>query len=288
MIELYCNNCGENTHLFRDCPEPITSFGVVCIHYNDDPNVKGKNNRTKYINNNLKYLMIRRRNSFTYIEFIRAKYDLLKPDYIQKLFENMTMFERESIMKNKFNYLWNNLWLIKKNQMTRQKNKSDFYKGIIKFNILKNGYINHETCKDHTLKKFINNCKQNYKHPEWFFPKGRRNQYESNINCAKREFMEETNIKYEDFSILHNHKKYTETHIGSNNINYRTILHVAKYNYEYLPDINLSHKNKHQSEEIGDIKWLSYNDVMKMFRDYEVDKVNTIKKIHKQIIKEYL
>ena len=33
-----------------------------------------------------------------------------------------------------------------------------------------------------------------YESPEWGFPKGRRNMHESDLDCAKREFEEETGI----------------------------------------------------------------------------------------------
>ena len=203
MYNPYCNNCGKTDHTFKNCPDPITSYGLICMNFNEHNMTTTKNisrkDVLKEIDDNIKYLMIMRRNSFTYIEFMRAKYDLLEPDYIQTLFDHMTMYERELVMKNKFNYLWNTLWNIKKNGMTNPKNKSDFYKGIIKFNILQNGFYNEKDGKFYSMKYFVENSKKHYKYPEWYFPKGRKNQFESNINCAKREFIEETDIRYNDF-----------------------------------------------------------------------------------------
>jgi 8-oxo-dGTP pyrophosphatase MutT (NUDIX family) len=40
----------------------------------------------------------------------------------------------------------------------------------------------------------LNNLNINYEHPEWEFPKGRKNKDESDIECALREFEEETGI----------------------------------------------------------------------------------------------
>lgn len=284
MNTIYCNNCGKETHTFKNCPEPITSYGLVCFHLNKKYNIKGKKNNLKYINDNIKYLMIRKRNSFAYIEFMRAKYDLLEPEYIQNLFNHMTIYERELITRNKFNYLWNNLWCIKKNGMTNPKNKSDFYKGIIKFNILLNGYVCETDGEFYSTDKFVKNCNKHYKYPEWYFPKGRRNQYESNINCAKREFIEETNMKYNDFDILHNLEKYEEIHTGTNNVEYRTIFYPARYYHEYRPEFVSRNKNKFQKQEIGDVKWLSLKELLEMFRDYEVEKIAMIRKFHKQMI----
>ena len=54
-----CNNCGKFGHLFRHCKNPIVSFGCVLFR----------------INNNVReYLMICRKDTLGYIDFIREKY----------------------------------------------------------------------------------------------------------------------------------------------------------------------------------------------------------------------
>ena len=281
---MYCNNCCANTHIFKNCPDPITSYGLVCVHLNRKQNIKGRKNQLKYIDDNIRYLMIRKRNSFTYIEFMRAKYDLLEPEYIQKLFNHMTLYERELIMKNKFNFLWNNLWCIKKNGMTNPKNKSDFYKGIIKYNILQNGYHCSTDGQFYSTATFVKNCNKDYKFPEWYFPKGRKNQYESNVNCAKREFMEETNIRYNDFDVIHDLEKADELHKGTNGVTYKTVFYPAKYHHDYVPQYNPKNRNKFQKQEVGDVKWLTLKESLLMFRDYEQTKINMIKKMHKKLV----
>lgn len=283
---MYCNNCNLDTHTFKNCPDPIMSYGIICYYFDEKTIKKKSKNIKKFISENIKYLMIRRRNSFTYIEFLRAKYKLLEPQYIQILFNHMTLYEREIIMKNKFNFLWNRLWLIKKNEMTNSKNKSDFYKGIIKFNILQKGFINNTDNKIYSTKYFVNNSNKSYKYPEWYFPKGRKNQNESNINCAKREFIEETNINYNDFNVLHNIDKLEEIHKGTNNVTYKTIFYVSKYNKKKLPLFNNKNKNKHQMQEIGDVKLLTYNEIIDKFRDYEQSKVNIITNLHKKMVND--
>jgi 8-oxo-dGTP pyrophosphatase MutT (NUDIX family) len=284
---MYCNNCGLETHTFKNCPDPIISYGIICYYF-DEKTIKKRNinNVKKFINDNIKYLMIRRRNSFTYIEFMRAKYKLLEPKYIQTLFNHMTLYEREIITKNKFNFLWNRLWLIKKNEMTNAKNKSDFYKGIIKFNILQQGFINNLDNKVYSTEYFVNNSCKSYRYPEWYFPKGRKNQNESNINCAKREFIEETNIDYNDFKVLYDIKKLEELHVGTNNVTYKTIFYVSKYKYNQnkLPLFTNETKNKYQRQEIGDVKLLTYNEIISKFRDYEQSKVDIITKLHKKMV----
>ena len=54
-----CNNCGKQGHLFHQCKLPITSYGIILFRTSD----KG-----------IQYLMIRRKDSFGYIDFLRGKY----------------------------------------------------------------------------------------------------------------------------------------------------------------------------------------------------------------------
>ena len=57
--EMECVNCGKMGHSFRECTEPVLSFGVIAV---------------KFIDNEPYYLLIRRRDSLSYVEFLRGKY----------------------------------------------------------------------------------------------------------------------------------------------------------------------------------------------------------------------
>ena len=56
----YCNNCGNIGHLYRDCRHPILSYGIIL--YDDS------------IKEDVKIIMIERKDSISYIEFLRGKY----------------------------------------------------------------------------------------------------------------------------------------------------------------------------------------------------------------------
>jgi hypothetical protein len=58
----YCNNCSTSGHTFNACKFPITSVGIIAFRYND-----------KQV---LEYLLIRRKDTIGYIEFIRGKYSI--------------------------------------------------------------------------------------------------------------------------------------------------------------------------------------------------------------------
>ena len=56
-----CRNCGINGHLYKDCVHPIMSFGIICYKVDDMKNIK--------------FLMIQRKDSLSFMEFIRGKYE---------------------------------------------------------------------------------------------------------------------------------------------------------------------------------------------------------------------
>ena len=262
---MYCNNCGNQGHKLNSCDKPITSCGLVCFSKE---------------NSNTKYLMIRRRHSFAYFDFLMAKYDMKDPVYIQGLFNNMTNYERNKISNSQFNYLWNNLWSIKKTETISKKNRSGFYKGIIKFNILKNGISLEGDEKLYDIKYFINHSTKSYRLPEWNFPKGRRERTESDYDCALREFSEETNFNPCDFKINEN-LKFDNLHTGNNGKIYKTVLFGAEYNKKTSSRFHM--RNRYQKEEVGDMKWMTKDEILSVFRDYEHEKRNSFLKINNMI-----
>ena len=79
-----CSNCGNNGHIFQNCQYPITSIGIIVYRKN--------------INGVFEYLMIRRKDTIGYIEFIRGKYPLCNKEYIKNIISEMTDTEKEKIL----------------------------------------------------------------------------------------------------------------------------------------------------------------------------------------------
>lgn len=90
-----CRNCGLNGHLYKDCPHPIMSFGIICY---------------KVVNNEIKYIMIQRKDSLSFMEFVRGKYNIDDDKYIIKLIEYMTDSEKKLLLTNNFEQIWNYTW----------------------------------------------------------------------------------------------------------------------------------------------------------------------------------
>ena len=60
--KLFCNNCNKAGHIIHHCRYPVISLGVIAF--------------CKNTNNELKYLMVRRKNTHGFTDFIRGKYSV--------------------------------------------------------------------------------------------------------------------------------------------------------------------------------------------------------------------
>ena len=81
-----CNNCGKIGHLFHQCKLPVTSYGIILF-------------RSSL--NGLEFLMLRRKDSFGYIDFIRGKYSPHNIVHIQNIINEMSIDEKEKILNGK-------------------------------------------------------------------------------------------------------------------------------------------------------------------------------------------
>jgi hypothetical protein len=209
------------------------------------------------VNNKLYYLMIKRRNTFGYIDIIKGKYNIDNFIIMQKLVNVMTNKEKADILKYDFNVLWNNMWLYTTTYCDET---------IDKFNQ-----------NIQTIKEYINNSNTRWIEQEWEFPKGRKNIKETDIICAKREFSEETGIDNKDVNIINNIIPFDEIYIGTNLKCYK-----FKYFLGYIKDINICIDN-YQKTEVSGIKWLSFEECNNKIRDYHYEKKKNLERIDKTI-----
>jgi 8-oxo-dGTP pyrophosphatase MutT (NUDIX family) len=259
-----CNNCGKQGHQFHQCKLPITSYGIILFKSSEE---------------GIKYLMIRRKDSFGYIDFLRGKYILHNIEQLQNMFNEMSVEEREKIKTHNFETLWKNMW---SDIHLGTQYRSEELSSQKKFDILKNGItIGTEYVSLETL---INDSTTKWKETEWEFPKGRRNFQEKDLDCAIREFEEETGISKKDLTIIENIVPFEEIFIGSNHKSYK-----HKYFLAYMDtkeeDKNVSLYN-YQQTEVSKIEWKSLEDCLESIRPYNLEKKQLIININK-VLKEY-
>ena len=246
---IICKNCNKPYHTLKNCKYPITSYGIIAF---------------RIFNEEIQYLMIRRKNSFGYIDFIKGQYSETNLEYLQQLFDEMSNEEKQFIETiDDFDVLWKKMW--------EDNTKSNIFNiSKQKFNSLKNsGIIAH----------LIDNSTTNWIETEWEFPKGRRNYMEKDLECALREFQEETGIQIFNLNLIENLIPFEEIFVGTNEKIYKNKYFLANTNFQNeLIDFQLS--------EVSKIEWKNLDDCISSIRPYNLEKITLINNIQ-PIITDY-
>ena len=262
-MDTYCNNCGKPGHIYNLCKIPITSVGVIAFRYN--------------ITGEIEYLMIRRKDTLGFIDFIRGKYLVQNDQYILNMLNQMTIEEKNLLKTQDFDMLWKYLW---GNNSAAIKYKSEEFASKEKFNMLCSGITNKT--RTYTLLLLIDesNKIKCWNEPEWGFPKGRRNYQEKDFDCAVREFCEETGYNDKILRNIDNIVPYEEIFVGSN---YKAYKH--KY-YVMFISYNLSmQKTQYDKKEVSKIEWKNFDNCIKSIRDYNLEKKRILTNINNSLTK---
>lgn len=246
-----CRNCGYNGHLYKDCIHPIMSYGVICYKIED---------------NQIKYIMIQRKDSLSFMEFIRGKYNINETPYIIKLINCMTYTERNMLYTKSFDEIWVYAWC--HNPSTTFKHTKEYIESKQKFEFLiTNNIINMYYITSSVLE------------PEWGFPKGRKKIKELDIDCAIREFGEETGLTKNDIDVIEDIEPFEEIFFGTNNILYKHIYFVAKIIKEDST-LYINDKCLEQIREIRSLKWCSYEDVLNNIKVHNIERKELFKNVN--------
>jgi 8-oxo-dGTP pyrophosphatase MutT (NUDIX family) len=251
-----------------------TSVGIICIKLDNSLNLifKKKLESISYYdlntiiidnihkfneyNNSIKFLLVNRRHSLNYIDFIRGNYNVNDIDKINNMCSLMSCDEINLIKNNNFATLWYNLWL--KNAY-KKKYLEEMNLSKNKFNYLKESGI-------------LDNINSEYNSTEWEIPKGRKNPNETNLQCAMREFEEETSLSNIDYNIISCLDPIHDIFMGTNNKEYKHIFYTALYDNNN--DI-INYKNN----EIEEVRWCKWSDLNDLIRPYNKNKINILTNI---------
>ncbi len=257
-----CSNCGAVGHTFRQCLEPVLSYGLIVFRpktsgpalearlCSAEPTLNGSEGP-------LQVLMICRKDSLRFVEFIRGKYNIRDESYIKQLLCNMTEAERRLLATYTFAELWNHVW----GTINPRNYRTDFEQSQEKFN---------ELNSSGTLVRLLGETTPLWTTPEWGFPKGRRNMNESDLSCAIRECMEETGLERKQLFIFDSVEPLAETFYGDNKV---------YYSHKYYPalvaantEVRLGTANPHMSREISDIRWMDIEEALAIIRPESPEK----------------
>jgi 8-oxo-dGTP pyrophosphatase MutT (NUDIX family) len=248
-----CNNCGKQGHIYNNCKMPIISYGIISIRKKKE----------------FEYLIMCRKDSLGYVDFLRGKYPIYNKEYIQNLIDEMTVAEKKKILTTEFSELWSNLW----GNTTMLQYRTEEKTSSNKFYQIKRG-IQLDDVNSYNLKCLIDKSDTNWETPEWGFPKGRRNYGEKDIQASTREWLEETGISEEYLNIISNIVPYEESFIGSNFKSYKHKYYLAVIKNDVSID-------NYQKTEVSKLKWATLEESINYIRPYNLERINIIKKIDK-------
>ena len=269
------------------------SYGIALCRYNIQ-----KNNRVEI-------LMIKKRYSYHFFNFVFGRYKINDKKYIQYLFNNMSFAEKIDIIGMRFEHMWYRIWLSNPlkhfdiydiYEFNKSGNSTGTGKAVNSENSSKSGLSNAEKYKLFFAKKSkfeknfmidggkkIKNLVTNSKDVEisWEIPKGGKIENETNIDCAIREFKEETLISSNKYKILYNIPPIIQTTVDKN-ITYQHCYYIAEVNRNTIITPKINFNNFDQISEIEQVKWLSISELDSV-KTSEAEK-NSIIKLTKKII----
>lgn len=245
--------------MFRTCKDPIISCGIILLRGIYEPLKLPADPKT------VSALMVRRKDSMSYVEFIRGKYEVSELSYVQKLVSNMTIPEQTAISKEQFETLWTKLW-----GAGRDTFGAEFDIALDKYNRL-------------DRVKLVKEAPSAYPDPEWGFPKGRRARGEQDMDCAIREFFEETNIPREAYGICED-LTFIEVFKGTNDVFYKHVYFVGLLHNSRL--INLKQKlTQTQRREISAVAWKTMDECKTVTRPHYVERKSLLVDVERTISK---
>lgn len=233
-----------------------------------------------------KVILVQRRNTIGFIEFMRGKYELGEHDYIIKLFNMMTFDEKRILREyDSFDTIRKIIGLGRENIYKREYDESK-----VKFE----GLRNHED--GNLIYKLLDKSITRWNSPEWGLPKGRRRVWshgaiigssdgwnkdrEIDIECAIREFVEETGIKYKNLMVYRNVKPLEEVYKGINGVLYKHVYYLAEVKNIDDARVNIEtvERGGQQNFEVSNVKCFGLSECHRIIRPYYISKLNAIKK----------
>jgi 8-oxo-dGTP pyrophosphatase MutT (NUDIX family) len=212
----------------KDNDNHVTSYGIACVRKNNDTSC-------------YEVLMIKKRHTYSFIDFVRGQYDPLKDHDLEYMFDGMTITEKSLIQTRNFDTIWQYC----NGEPTKNSERSIYIKAERKYNILMNR--GHNKISD-----LIGNSKN--ASLLWEIPKGRIGKKETPLASAIREFEEETNITKDMYHILFDEGTIEYTFIDCG-VRYKYVFYIAVINNNIEPKYN--YNNEHMLRELSEIKFMS-------------------------------
>ena len=141
--------------------------------------------------------------------------------------------------------------------------------------------------RDDRFRHFLIHVPVLWDSPEWGFPKGKRNKNESAICCAKREMLEETCVTQDKYIIRNDIDIVRESFYGTDNKKYLHTYFVAQVTDNNFEIPKVDEHNVVQTREVSAAKWGNMEDISKLFRPYNVEKLQVIENLNQLLCRKF-
>lgn len=192
----------------------------------------------------VRILMINKRYTYAFFAFVMHRFDIHNDDAIIALFDQMTIDERLDILSTNFAQMWYRIWL---NRCT----PSAYYDA--------NSYFRDHFMVDNCarLRRLMRRSHKNSAERVWEIPKGRRkgaNEY--GVDCAIREFYEETGIPRSAYHLTSGTHEIEFTEDG---VQYHVTYYIAVTMRDVRQRIDVTSLD--QVNEVCNMRWVASSEL---------------------------
>jgi 8-oxo-dGTP pyrophosphatase MutT (NUDIX family) len=221
-------------------PVVKNSYGIACCRYN----LRDKR---------MEILMVKKRYTFYFVEFIMGHYSPTDDTKLVYLFNRIANEEKVDIESMDFDLMWYRVWRGIPKQDTSE--YTWFLKCKRKFEA---NFSNNATRLKYLLSQSTSSD------PMWEIPKGKRNPDEKELTCALREFHEETGVDPTTCKLTHDEMEMRYTNNKATYVNkYFLALDTTQQSrldtrYKIRTSRpKLGFTDARQISEIIDVRWMS-------------------------------
>ncbi len=205
----------------------ISSYGVACVRKNPDTGC-------------YEILMIKKRHTYSFIEFVRGSYDPYKDHDLDYMFSSMTITEKAMIQTRNFETIWNYC----NGEPVKNTEKSIYTRSLRKYTFLvERGDILYRLIANTPNANLL-----------WEIPKGRPNKRETPLVSATREFEEETGLSKDSYRILFDEGTIEYSFVDCG-VRYKYIYYLAVLSSSITPTYD--YNNPHMLWELSEIRFMT-------------------------------
>ena len=196
------------------------------------------------------YLIYQRRDTYGFMDFMRGLWN--DDTKMYSLLSMISKDERKRLLNYNFDDLWEDLWMSHSPDPTgiyvagKERARKKFYLVKEKVYAFLQNPTNAVVCD-----------------APWGFPKGKKNSKEGDIECAKREFFEETRIDPVNINILTDLGIIIENYVADNDKYYTTFYYIAETSnilpVKHMPTPGCI-RTSAVSDEVANLIWATYSD----------------------------